>query len=225
MPSCNLPHYAPWSAQSLNPTTPAVASCCRLHLLSEVIDTHLYTMYPDGSQCPEDSNSTDCLLQTLLEFLKIQREADDTEIDWDPISFAFTLLIGLLATFFALATVLQAIFAAGKGRRRTSHLAIGQWSQKTTRRWDWSEMNFHFTASTPILREASLSYMPWNSGTTEPRNGDRFDEQDGEKHTDEEPAHQLVDRTDSPDVALHSEDRGLWAYIRRITSNLDSSQS
>lgn len=182
-------------------------------------------MYPDGSQCPEDSNSTDCLLRTLLEFLKIQREADDTEIDWDPISFAFTLLIGLLATFFALATVLQAIFAAGKGRRRTSHLAIGQWSQKTTRRWDWSEMNFHFTASTPILREASLSYMPWKSGTTEPRNGDRFDEQDGEKHTDEEPAHQLVDRTDSPDVALRSEDRGLWAYIRRITSNLDSSQS
>lgn len=225
MPSCNLPHYAPWSAQSLNPTTPAVASCCRLHLLSEVIDTHLYTMYPDGSQCPEDSNSTDCLLRTLLEFLKIQREADDTEIDWDPISFAFTLLIGLLAIFFALATVIQAIFAAGKGRRRTSHLAIGQWSQKTTRRWDWSEMNFHFTASTPILREASLSYMPWKTGTTEPRNVNRVDGDDGEQHTDEEPAHELVDSIDSSNVAIRSEQRGLWACVRRITSNLNPSQS
>lgn len=188
--------------------------------------SHRHTPYPDGSQCPEDSNSTDCLLRTLLEFLKIQQEADDTEIDWDPISFAFTLLIGLLAIFFALATVLQAIFAAGKGRRRTSHLAIGQWSQKTTRRWDWSEMNFHFTASTPILREASLSYMPWQSGTTtEPRNGDRVDAEDGEQHTDEEPAHELVDSTDSSGISLRFEDRGLWTYVRRFTSNLNPSQS
>lgn len=222
MPSCNLPHNAPWSAQSLNLTTPAVASCCRPHLLSEVTITHPYAMYPDGSQCPEDSNSTECLLRTFLEFLKIQQEADDTDIDWDPISFAFTLLIGLLAIFFALATVLQAIFAAGKGRRRTSHLAIGQWSQKTTRRWEWSEMNFHFTASTPILREASLSFMPSQSGTTEDH---RFDEQDGEKHTDEEPAHKLVDSTDSSHVALRSENRGLWAYIRKFTSNLNPNQS
>lgn len=176
-------------------------------------------MYPDGSQCPEDSNSTECLLRTLLEFLKIQQESDDTDIDWDPISFAFTLLIGLLAIFFAVATVLQAIFAAGKGRRRTSHLAIGQWSQKTTRRWDWSEMNFHFTATTPILREASLAFMPSRSWATEPRNGDRVDEEDGEEHTDEEPAHELVDSTDSSIVSFRSEDRGLW------TSNLNSSQS
>lgn len=82
-------------------------------------------MNSDDSQCPEDGNSTDCLLRALLGLLREQQEAEDAEINWDPINFAFTLLIGLLAILFALATVLQAIFTAGKGRRRTSHLAIG----------------------------------------------------------------------------------------------------
>lgn len=77
MPSCNLPHYAPWSAQSVNPTTPAESLTLPATLAFQVTITHPYTMYPDGSQCPEDSNSTDCLLRTLLEFLKIQQEADD----------------------------------------------------------------------------------------------------------------------------------------------------
>lgn len=72
-------------------------------------------MDPDGSQCPEDNNSMDCLLRALLQLLRGQQEADDAEMDWDPINFAFTLLIGLLAIAFALATILQAIFAAGRG--------------------------------------------------------------------------------------------------------------
>lgn len=86
-------------------------------------------------------------------------------------------------------------------------------------------MNFQFTASTPILREDSLSFMPWKSGTTETRNGDRADEEDGEEHTDKEPAHELVDRSESTDVVLRSEDRGLWTYVRKITSNFNPSQS
>lgn len=140
----------------------------------------------DRSQCPEDSNSTDCLLRALLNLLREQQEADDAEIDWDLINFAFILLIGLLAIFFALATVLQAIFAPGRGRPKTSHLAIGQWSQMTTRRWDWSEMNFQFTASTPILREDSL------------------------------PAQGVANSTGSSHTALKPRGRSLWANICKI---------
>lgn len=179
-------------------------------------------MYPDGSQCPEDSNSTDCLLRTLLEFLKKQQEVDDNEIDWDPINFAFTLLIGLLAIFFALATILQAIFAAGKGRRRTNHLAIGQWSQKTTRKWNWSEMNFQFTASTPILREDSLPAMPSQSRTTEYRNCDPVDGKGDKDHADGEPAQ---DSTKSSHMAVRPRDGGLMAYARKFASKIHPSQS
>lgn len=121
----------------------------------------------DISQCPEDSNSTDCLLRTLLQLLKVYREADNAAIDWDPISFAFTLLIGLVAILFALATVTQAISAAGKGRRRTSHLAIGKWNVETKREWDWSEMNFRYIATTPILHEKSLLSLLESHNKTE----------------------------------------------------------
>lgn len=182
-------------------------------------------MNPDDFQCPEDGNSTDCLLRALLSLLGEQQEADDVEIDWDPINFAFTLLIGLLAIFFALATVIQAIFAAGKGRRRTSHLAIGQWSQRTTRRWDWSEMNFQFTAFTPILREASLPAMPSHSGTTEHRNGDHVDGKHDKGHAEEEPAQGVVDSTGLSHTALKPRDRSPWADIWKITSKIHPNQS
>lgn len=125
----------------------------------EFVET--YAMYTDVSQCPENSNSTDCLLRSLLEFLTEYREAENAAVDWDPINFAFTLLIGIIAVLFALATIIQAIFTAGKGRRRTSHLAIGRWSAETKRKWDWSEMNFQFTVTTPVLHEKAFQSMLW----------------------------------------------------------------
>ncbi|KAJ0109455.1 hypothetical protein J7T55_000380 [Diaporthe amygdali] len=161
-------------------------------------------MDTDGSQCPENSNSTDCLLRALLQLLKEHRETDEAEIDWDPISFAFTLLIGCLATAFALATILQAIFAAGKGRRRTSHFAIGKWSRKTKRRWDWSEMNFRFTASTPILREQSLRFMPLRSEAAESKS---------------------LDSTGSSYTTFRHRIRGLWAHAPWVASYLHPSQT
>ncbi|KAG6366787.1 hypothetical protein INS49_000967 [Diaporthe citri] len=182
-------------------------------------------MDSDGSQCPEDSNSTDCLLRALLSLLREHKAADDAEIDWDPINFAVTLLIGLAAISFALATVLQAIFAAGKGRRRTSRLAIGQWSQKTARRWDWSEMNFHFTASTPILREDSLPALSSQSGTAEHRNGDHVDGGHDTGCADEKPDQGVVDSTGSFHTALKLRNRSLWANAWKIASKLHPSQS
>lgn len=106
---------------------------------------------PHGFQCPEDSNSTDCLLRALL---KLQA-AESSEYSWDPITFAFTTVISAVALVSAIKAVFQAVLASGKGTRRCSEKIIGQWSRQCKtgiRTWDWSEMNFQPTAVTPVLR-------------------------------------------------------------------------
>ncbi|KAF3800439.1 hypothetical protein GCG54_00014238 [Colletotrichum gloeosporioides] len=113
-------------------------------------------MIPDGSSCPEDSNSTDCLLRTLLQFLNEQHREEHAQTNWDPITFWFTVPVGVLATVFAVTMILQAVFAAAKGRRKTNERAIGRWSRKTKKGWSWSEMGFEVTARTPILRTGTL---------------------------------------------------------------------
>lgn len=182
----------------------------------------------DGSQCPENSNSTDYLLRTLLQLLKENREANDAEIDWDPISFAFTLLIGLVAILFALATIFQAIFAAGKGHRRTNRLAIGKWSEETSPKWDWSEMNYQFTATTPILREDSLPTKPDDKATDQETryDADRDDsQQERAVATQEDGAQSGVDNTVPPLIAPQLESQGLWARARKLASILYPRQS
>lgn len=131
-------------------------------------------MKSNGSQCPEDNNSTDCLLRAVLQSLNEQKEADDTEINWDPISFAFTVLIGILALLFASATILQAIIATGKSRRVTSNRAIGKWSRQTRKTWSWTEMNFQYTACTPILLETL--FPPIREQCEESLDGSHVDE-------------------------------------------------
>ncbi|KAF6812229.1 hypothetical protein CPLU01_14933 [Colletotrichum plurivorum] len=110
----------------------------------------------DGSKCPEDANSTDCLLRSMLQLLDDQKRDEDAEIKWDPITFAFTLIIGLVATAFALATILQAVLVSGKGRRKSGQRVIGDWSKNTKKEWSWSDRSFQVTAMTPILRTHSL---------------------------------------------------------------------
>ena len=109
-------------------------------------------MEANGSHCPEGGNSTDCLLRTLLQFLSEQKKSDDDETDWDPLSFAFTLLIGLVACAFAFVTILQAIFAAGKGWRKANENAIGRWSAETVTKWRFTSMESQTIAYTPILK-------------------------------------------------------------------------
>ncbi|KAG7078767.1 putative purine nucleoside permease [Colletotrichum scovillei] len=109
-----------------------------------------------GSECLENQNSTDCLLRALLNIFAEQKQAQDAGIDWDPITFGFTLLIGLVASMIALATVFQAVLAGGKGGRRANARAIGRWSKRTTRKWIFSEMSWSYTAFTPILRLKEL---------------------------------------------------------------------
>lgn len=105
----------------------------------------------DGSTCLENQNSTDCLLRTLLQLLNDQRNAEDAETNWDPITFWVTLFIGILAALFTIVTIVQAAVAAGKGRRKTNRVAIGNWSERTTRHWGRHELNRQYTAQTPLI--------------------------------------------------------------------------
>ncbi|KAF5570114.1 hypothetical protein FPANT_13816 [Fusarium pseudoanthophilum] len=109
-------------------------------------------METNGSHCPEGNNSTDCLLRTLLQLIDDIKESNDTEFNWDPLSFAFTLLIGLLAIAFAFMTILQAIFTASKGRRKASLNAIGKWSTETVTRWRFLSLESQTSAFTPVLK-------------------------------------------------------------------------
>ena len=106
----------------------------------------------DGIACPEDENSTDCLLRELLKAINDK----DEEFNWDPLTFAFLVPIGLVAAFFGALTIFQAIWSAGSGRRRCNKIAIGGWSKHTTRKWSWHDLMFLSTAKTPLLRSKSL---------------------------------------------------------------------
>ncbi|KAI1848390.1 hypothetical protein JX266_005696 [Neoarthrinium moseri] len=83
----------------------------------------------DSTSCASKGNSTDCLLQSLIDVVGDQIAAENAKTDWDPITFAFTVpvgIFGICATLFALITVLQGIFAASPGRRKSSRLVIGR---------------------------------------------------------------------------------------------------
>ena len=107
---------------------------------------------PEGMACPEDENSTDCLLRELLKAINDQEEG----FNWEPLNFAFTVPIGLVAALFAALTIFQAILSAGAGRRRCNTIAIGRWSRLTKKTWSWHELTFLSTAKTPLLRSDSI---------------------------------------------------------------------
>ncbi|KAF0320069.1 hypothetical protein GQ607_012663 [Colletotrichum asianum] len=115
----------------------------------------------DSSTCPEDSNSTDCLLRTLIRLVGDQNRADDAKIDWDPVTFVFTAIIGVIAIVFALIPVVQAFLTAGRANRRSSRRAIGSWSENRKRRWNKSEWTFDFVVQVPIFRSLSLQIKQW----------------------------------------------------------------
>ena len=107
---------------------------------------------PEGVACPEDENSTDCLLRQLLKTINDKEEG----FNWEPLNFAFTVPIGLVAALFAALTIFQAILSAGAGRRRCNTIAIGQWSRLTKKLWSWHELTFLSTAKTLLLRSDSI---------------------------------------------------------------------
>ena len=80
--------------------------------------------------CP--NNSTECLLRALLD--------TQSGFNWDPLNFAFTAAIGVLALVIAGVTVFQGLLSAGPGRLKASKTAIGPYAAKTKTRFDWHEL-------------------------------------------------------------------------------------
>ncbi|KAI1359277.1 hypothetical protein F5Y08DRAFT_319985 [Xylaria arbuscula] len=115
----------------------------------------------NATSCPENANSTDCLLRLLYQ--RIDDQFSDYE--WDPITFGFTAATGIIAALFALFAIYQAIVAAGQGSRKCNRRAIGMWSSKTTKRWDWNELYRISTAQTPIL--TNIHFLDLSSPTEE----------------------------------------------------------
>jgi hypothetical protein len=110
-----------------------------------------------ATACPENENSTDCLLRALLQFNENEASAQDAKFDWDPITFAFTVPIGILATVFALITICQTVLASGPGRRKSSSRTIGKkWASKTTKEWNWHDFNLMSIARTPVMRSRRI---------------------------------------------------------------------
>ncbi|CAJ0540373.1 Ff.00g075180.m01.CDS01 [Fusarium sp. VM40] len=101
-------------------------------------------------------NTTECVLETIASILSEIQEQNN-EYDWDPLTFIFTAIIGVVAIAFAALTAFQAFLAAGPGRIKSGAYVIGPWSRRNYRKFDWAEMRFRTTSSTPILKAESLN--------------------------------------------------------------------
>ena len=100
-------------------------------------------------------NTTECILETIASILGEVQE-QNAEYNWDPLTFLFTAIIGVIAIVFAALTAFQSFLAAGPGRTKSGAYAIGPWSRQNHRKFDFTEMRFRTTASTPILTIDSL---------------------------------------------------------------------
>ncbi|KAK0372560.1 hypothetical protein CMEL01_01420 [Colletotrichum melonis] len=98
-------------------------------------------MAVDSSNCPEDGNSTDCLLRSLMHLLNEQKKAEDNETNWDPIT-------------------LSGDFGRWKRTEEDNKRAIGKWHQATEWHWNWQDMSFKSRAWVPILREDTWNMRP-----------------------------------------------------------------
>jgi hypothetical protein len=102
-------------------------------------------------------NTTECVLETIASILSEIQEQNN-EYNWDPLTFIFTAIIGVIAIVFAALTAFQAFLTAGPGRTKSGAYAIGPWSRRNHRKFDWAEMRFRTISSTPILTFESLNF-------------------------------------------------------------------
>ncbi|KAL2135944.1 hypothetical protein VTI74DRAFT_6172 [Chaetomium olivicolor] len=98
--------------------------------------------------CP--LNTTECIFQAVVALLDQVRE-QNAQFDWDPLSFVFTAVTGVAAACFAAITIVQALFAAGPGRLKSSRYAIGPWAKFTRHYFDRQEWRFRSVAQTPVI--------------------------------------------------------------------------
>lgn len=113
----------------------------------------------DVADCVDSSGSTDCLLRILVDIQQKGKLENDKELDWDPITFGFTVAIALCAATFAWVTVLQAVLAAGPGRRRCDKKALGRWSSLSIWEWSWWNLCFVHKVWTPVLNWKTLKLI------------------------------------------------------------------
>ncbi|KAK4160026.1 hypothetical protein QBC43DRAFT_373344 [Cladorrhinum sp. PSN259] len=119
----------------------------------------------DGSKCPENSNSTDCLLRLVLDALQKQTE-EASGFNWDPITFGFTAPVGIFAALFAAIAIYQAFLFSAGGRRKSNRRAIGRWADRTRHEWSWRELNRLSIATTPVLRANDVFQMIFSEWKT-----------------------------------------------------------
>jgi hypothetical protein len=94
-----------------------------------------------ASLCPD--NSTSCLLRALVDA--------NSGYNWNPLTFAFTAIIGVLALVFTFVAVIQGFLAAGPGRLKASRAAVGAYESTAVTRFDWTELRFRTTVEVPVL--------------------------------------------------------------------------
>ena len=101
-------------------------------------------------------NATENILQRVNEIANGVKQQNNG-YNWDPATFAVTVIIGIIAIFFAGLAIIQGLLASGPGRLKCGRYAIGPWSQFTTRKFDWFELRFRTIAYTPVIDSTSLT--------------------------------------------------------------------
>lgn len=97
-------------------------------------------------------NSTECLLQKVVAAL----EQANSVYNWNPVTFAVTVVIGVIALWFALLPVLQGILFP-PDRVKYSWSAIGNWSELVYLSWNWADMSYLAILQTPVLDFESIA--------------------------------------------------------------------
>ena len=97
--------------------------------------------------CPD--NSTECLLKVLVE--------DSSQLNWNPLNFAFTAILSILAPGLALASLLQAFLASGPGHLKASQDAIGKYyARRSNTKFNTTELRFPTTVEVPTIDGDSI---------------------------------------------------------------------
>lgn len=99
-----------------------------------------------SSHCPSDNTTA-----AILCLLNVISDNTQPSWDWDPLNFAVTAAIGVLALIIAAITVFQGLLAAGPGRLKASNLAIGIFSDLSRSRFDRTELALRTTARVPLI--------------------------------------------------------------------------
>ncbi|RSL66146.1 hypothetical protein CEP54_003906 [Fusarium duplospermum] len=106
-------------------------------------------------------NTTECILKTVVSILN-EIQDENNEYNWDPLNFAVTAVIGVIALFFAALAIVQALLTSGPGRTKSGAYAIGAWSRLNDTKFDWVEMRYRTVSWTPVLLARAISGSGWD---------------------------------------------------------------